>query len=514
LKGILQDIETNSQNNKIISALSKIQKDIAQEKLVSPAIWMMSDFQSQSNEFSQSLKNQLKNLNNGQLLFFPIKYEQENYSLVNASFPEQLLEINNELKISALLNNEGNSGKIPLSLFIEGERAGRTTLNFSERNELRTDFSFIPTKPGVLNGELALSADPFMADNTHYFSVHIPAKLQVLLVRNSDRDSPYLTKALQVYGKDKLQLKSTDQDAFATENLFRYDIIIFSDLEGINISQINTFLDQGGGALILPNRDGARQNYNQFSNKIGLPEWNRTQNFSENNYVKLGNIKEEHPIFQNIWQGEKKLAVQFYQIPWFNITNQKVLASYENDAPFLIIPQEQTNVVLMATNPAENWTDIQLTGLFVPLLHRIISYLGGQTDFNFSYTVGDTIQLNQFNLDNTQNLLISTPSGREYKPEVKQGEIIFKRTTEPGIYDIYNKNREATSFAVNISAKEKQCQYLDSEALQKFSTNQNNLLVYSENSSTSQKTAGEISHWLLIAVLALAIFEIWLVRGE
>jgi hypothetical protein len=513
IKNILKDLETVSDKGRMTSALQTIQADVEDNQTVSPAVWILSDFQVAGQEMTRSLEAGLKNLNNCRILLFPIAYGEENYSIVGASFPDQIVEINNEINVSGLVDSEGQAGEVPISLFLEGERAGRTTLDFKNSRENTTEFEFIPTSPGVLNGKLALPADKFMQDNDHYFSIHIPEKLRVLITGRNQQEKEYLIKAARIRGANKFETKFVSRDAFATEDLFNYDVIILSELTGINTNLLNTFLERGGGLLVLPDQDERLAEYNKMAGKLTLPRWDRVQKMTGNNFIKLGNIEDEHPIFRDIWQGKKVLEPEFYQIPVFKVNGQKVIASYENGAPFLMVSGNSSNIILMATNPSEKWTDIQFTGLFAPLIHRVLSYLGGQTQFNFSYTTGDTIQLSRFNLENTQDITISTPSDKEYLPEINGGEKIFRKTLETGIYNIYYKNRKKTSFAVNVSEAEKKLQYLSAKELQNIDS-LNYIQMYDENKQVEQTTTGEVSHWLILMVLLMAAGESWLARSE
>ena len=513
IKNILKDIKIVPDKGRLTSALKTILADVQKNNLVSPAIWILSDFQVSSQELKRKIEAGFKDLNNGRILLFPIEFGEENYSIVEASFPDQILEINNEITVSGLVDSEGQAGEVPISLFLEGERAGRTTLDFKNRREIPSEFEFIPTSPGVLNGKLSLPADQFMKDNDHFFSIHIPEKIRVLITGENQQEKEYLIKAARVKGSNRFETKFISRDAFATEDLFKYDVIILSDITGINTNLLNTFLERGGGLLVLPDRKERLQDYNRLADKLALPRWDRVQKLSGNNFLKLGNIEDDHPIFRDIWQGKKVLEPEFYQIPIFAEKGQKVIASYENGAPFLMVAGNSRNIILMATNPSETWTDIQFSGLFAPLVHRVLSYLGGQTRFNFSYTAGDTIRLSRFNLDNMEDVTILTPSGREYLPETYTGEKIFRKTLETGIYNIYYKNRKKNSFAVNVSEAEKKLQYLSAKELQSIDS-LDYIQVYDENKQVKQTTTGEVSHWLILMVLLLAAGESWLARSE
>lgn len=510
---ILLTLETNANQGRNLAALATIKSDITREQLVSPIIWIMSDFQRETDNYLQEFPQKLAELPTERILLFPAKYQQENYAIVESLFPDQILELNNDLTISAIVDHEGEEGKIPLSLFLESERAGRSTLDFKGRSRIEADFSFVPTQPGVLNGNFSLSTDRFTGDNDHYFSIHIPEKIRILYSGEGKEQDHYIPKAVQARANQRFELKFVSSNRFATQDLFSYDVVILSDLQGVNINLIESYLTQGGGIFIIPDRTGSRDGYNKLARELDLPIWRETLTFSRNNYIKLGNIAENHPIFQNIWQGERQLPAHFYQVPVFDTGDNQIVASYENGDPFLVLPSNRSNILLMATNPAENWSDIQFTGMFAPLVHRILSFLGGQTEYNFSFLVGDTIHLENFNIDDYEGLRIATPDGDEFKPETRDGKRVFSRSRQAGIYDIYRKNRKIRSFAVNVSPQEKQCRYLSLSDLKNKDTD-SKFIIYDKNNIEGRESAGEISYWILLLVFSLAAIETWLTKNE
>ncbi|HMA62235.1 MAG TPA: BatA domain-containing protein [bacterium] len=507
----LTEVEVSSMNGDLIKTLNTIHKDIQKSKLVSPLIWVLSDFQKPDGDYTAELEAKISDLSEYQMLFFQAQFSEENYSIVEAIFPNQLLEINSPVSISTQTQNEGQSGQIPLGLFLEGERAGRSLLDFSDKNTQFSEFQFIPTSSGVLNGKLSLSDDNFLADNEHYFSVHIPEKIKLLLTVGEE-EANYLQKAIQV-NKSGLSLETVNRQEFAARDLYNFDVIILSQIEGINLDLITSYLEQGGGLLIIPGQDEDRQYYNQFARKNQLPIWTQTRSFSGDNYLKLGTIDEQHPIFQNIWKGQRKFNARFYRIPEFKSNNHQVIATYEQGQPFLMIPKNNSQIVIMATNPSRSWSDIQFTGLFAPLVHRILTYLGGQKDFNYSYTIGDTISIGDFNIEDTQDLTITTPSAAEYIPGGEENKI-FDKTQDPGIYKIYTRNQPVSAFAVNISKHEKKCEYLSNQDFEKLGSIYGSNLIFNKDKTQKQTTAGELSPWIFFLTLGLIFAETWLSQSE
>ena len=109
---ILLTLETNANQGRNLAALATIKSDITREQLVSPIIWIMSDFQRETDNYLQEFPQKLAELPTERILLFPAKYQQENYAIVESLFPDQILELNNDLTISAIVDHEGEEGHI------------------------------------------------------------------------------------------------------------------------------------------------------------------------------------------------------------------------------------------------------------------------------------------------------------------------------------------------------------------------------------------------------------------
>jgi len=511
VENLINKIESTKLKGKILPGVKTIANSIKNSNEVSPAIWILSDFQETRSQFKTELARALKKISSARVVLFSENTNLDNYAIKKVSFPQQLLGVKQNISLRVQLTQTSGEKEVPLSLFKEKDRIGRTSVDFSENNTWVKDFQFSADQHGLLQGRIELSPDNYLSDNSYYFSINIPDKYRILVIGGKNQNNKYLVNAIEAGTKNRYSTELIAPSQFGSKNLNKYDILIISGGLELDFDLLNSFLKQDKGILIVSGSETKKAELNQLISKLGLPEWKTTTSLQQSNYIKLKEPNLKTPLLEGLWKGRNNLYGKYFKIPIFktNVKKSKVAIEYENGYPFLMFRRDTINAALMATNLDLKWTDMVYTGFFPALVKRTLSYLGGQINFKYNYFIGDTVNIDKMDLA-VNEVSIITPEDKEYYTEEIKGETVFKRTEEPGIYEVRSRNRRIMKFAVNISEQERNCQYLKINELKEIRNQVEELEVYHLSEQTSQKSSYELSHLLFALIIILAGAETWI----
>ncbi len=476
---ILKKYEVLPSISNINKALLNIHKDIIEKEEASANIWIFSDFQKSNwvNSTNNSQVNKLFNTTGTRVVLFPIKENINNVAIKDLKIVDQIIEPGKIVNLTSTLVNWGKEEvEIPVSLYLENERASQILLKIPAYGEKSVSFEFVPIKAGNLSGKINIRNDNLIFDNNRYFVINIPKQINVLIVGRDHENDKFLLKALNTFSSSLFKIKYISPALMAMENLYNYDEIIFSDIDRLptGISNlVKKFTEDGRGIILLPGTGSDPETYNKYwVQEFGLPKWKNTRESTNNNFISLGNILEKHPVFKGVWRNinDFKNYPEFYKIPGFLCDSRHlVLMNFEDSTPFIIEMTDQGHFFLIATSPGKNWTTFQLSGFFPVLLQRMLLYLANNSFQEWSYSTLDTLNFKGLETINSTDISILTPDDRRFLPNNSgQNNFNFYNTQLPGIYKIYSKSELFRKFVVNINKDEQIGEFLDEKDYKKL----------------------------------------------
>lgn len=528
---LLKSIRLTNQRGRIDHALQQIQRDILECREPNPAIWIVSDFQKsswQSAELPVPAIQSLFNQTAARAILFPLFGDKKNVALVEAAIPSQILESECVATLRARVVKWGESAlETPVALFLNDQKLGQSLLSISGTSQAEVQFEFIPGKTGFLPGYLKINDDNLLTDNLRFFLLNIPARIRVLIVTRFPEDAAYIQRSLSLKGMSVIEAKVVAMELFGIEDFTAWDLLIFSNVDQVpgNIGQrIRDFLNTGKGILIFPGKDCTPADFNSlWSDQFGFPRWRTTRQAEPNLSLRIGKIKQNHPIFRNVWRENRSLfySPDFYLVPGFSLgQRQTAIANFEDNSPFLIeLPTEKGIGLLMATAPIKEWTNLPLTGLFPTLMNRLILYLSRQGLHEPEYNVGDTVRTGLLRND-TGGLNVQTPDGRAIKviTDKQTGQISFSETETPGIYFITSKGQTIKGVVVNNPAEEGDPIFLRENDFKELILHHPDRMdcyfIGDSELGSRLHQAREYSDWLILMVFLLALVESYLGRAN
>ncbi len=526
----ISEIRTKPFLGRIDKSLITATKDIEKSHEASASVWIVSDFQKGSWESAKLPEHPIRRIlkqKGIRSVLFPANQSGSNAAIYRVEIPEQINEKGSLSQVKAFIENWGKEEKeVPVSLFLEGERVGQTVVTVAPHKRRDVSFDFIPMVSGPLSGVIKIGEDNLLNDNKRYFVLNIPQTIRVLIVGRDAEDGRFLMRALQVENSSLIEVKFVPPGLLPMEDFLNYDVIIFSNIDKIQSSaktSLQSFLNKGRGIIIFPGNECSPEVFNSFwADGFGFPKLKGTRRSSGESYLKIGNLRLDHPIFKGLWRRDErpKSSPYFYTIPGFLTgRNHSVIMNFDDGTPLLIESNvENGKGFVLSTSPVKGWTNLQVTGLFPTLVQRMILYLAGNAVQTHEYLTGDTIRFERSGRELLNNPVVITPTGRKFTPVFSKeyGEYWFRDTDEPGCYDVYSNGKKVKSFAVNIHSNENEGNFLNEEDFKAIVDIQpSRIAVFREGSSdeTSRlQLSHEYSFLFLIFALIVAAAETYIGR--
>jgi len=200
----------------------------------------------------------------------------------------------------------------------------------------------------------------------------------------------------------------------------------------------------------------------------------------------------------------------------------KTLFTLDRGAPLFI---EKTvgrgRVIACATSANPEWTNMPLQMVFVPLVQRLVSYLGTPDSAAASLVVGSSVQLGLQEGRGDEVYELTDPAGKqtEVKARKEANGVVLATppTREPGLYDLRPKGASddiARKFAINVSPAESDLKPLTAGEVEKLATRFQ--AGYADNYDgyqrldRSRRHGSELWQFALLILLVLLFVEVLL----
>lgn len=262
----------------------------------------------------------------------------------------------NTIDISAVINNSDNdSTSIPVSLYGNDKLVAKSTL----KNQNTTTTFTIPNNTKI-NGKVSLNDAHLQFDNTFYFNINTPEKINVLAISNN-APNKFLKR---IYTTDEFNLTTTTLSSLNYNVLKNQNLIVLNELENLPIALTNSLLDftaNGGYIAIIPSEKSNIKTYNQLTGTTFISEL-------ITNEKKITSINYAHPIFKDVFTKQ----TSNFQYPkvnsYFKTTPSNHILSFENKQPFLL--QKQNIFIFTAALNSSN-SNFKKSPLIVPTFYNI-----------------------------------------------------------------------------------------------------------------------------------------------
>jgi hypothetical protein len=398
---------------------------------------------------------------------------------------------NIELKV-IVKANQTNLSNLSVSLYNNNLLLAKSSV--SENNEA----SF--TLPnGVVNGKITIDDANLNFDNTLYFNINQPEKINVLSINETDDN--YLKR---IYTSDEFNYNNVGLSQLNYNIIGEQNLIVLNGINNIPVSLINAvnqFTNQGGIILIIPSDNIELNSYNQlYKNYSSLIS-------SEKNVT---TINYAHPILSGVFEKQ----ISNFQYPkvnsFYTLTSGQNILQFDDGKSFL---SQQGNIFAFAASLSTENSNFINSPLIVPVLYNI-----GKLSLKLPelfYTIGTN---NSFDVNASlkqDEILKLRGNNREIIPQQRNFNNKVSINTEEtpdiaGIYSIFNNDVNIKSVSYNYNRKESNLIYMDLSGIEKANINDSVPQIMA--SIKNDTNVNELWKWFTIFALVLLIVEMLILK--
>ncbi len=418
--------------------------------------------------------------------------------------------------LSTRVRNDGPESAV--QLWSDGERVDERDL--PALTSAAASFRHLATRMGYFQGSLRLSEDALQADNTYFFTYRVAARPVVLVVDTDPdlRNAFFLRTAFELGAAAQFTFRQSSR--LTSSALTDVNVVFAADfptLSQVEIALLERFATAGGGVILSfgPNTD--LEGYASALRQLGIagdqPMEFRQSEAGED--FLLGRIDDRHPVFAPFARSgtgamlRPKFRRYVRLIPDSTAT---VPAAYNSGDPFLLEKRQEAGRLLAFTSTLSTlWTDLPLSGVFVPLLHHAAAHSFETAAAQEQYVIGDVVSLPGTSGDVWD---VRAPDGNVYKVDVDEAENgFFRETEQPGHYVAVQESRRFP-FSVNTDPAESLLELRDEEEAYAAVAGRPGVLAPTpeEAALVLQDEEREQKLWRAVIMLLIGLFflETWL----
>lgn len=482
-KKIAKDIQpTALQGDLKIASWSAI--DIFNKsEAASRELFIISDFQKNGLDPATIKEIRSQMLESVKLFFLPVFHtDDKNISVDSARIVNQLIEKNISLQIDAVLHNQNQKEYLNsmLSLILDGNRVAQNNISLPASESKVVRFHSDVSQNGHISGYVECESDALLEDNRFYFNFYIPENVKLLHLVPQRQFESYLPTILKpaldkkIFSYDRISLAE-----WPAQNFSQYQAIILEGLETIPPELANRLLQysrKGNGLFLIPGSNLTIGQVNDVLKQLGIGQIIGREGAAADlrNFVSVGRINWDHPLFEGLFQERKDLKPinfsAYYKIKPAS-TSESVIRLQNNDALLLESKREQGPVFFLASPLQPDWTNLLIRGFVVPLVYRILYYSVTKNSApRIHLQVGESFSQVFRNLNPPYEFSLYRPGGMEEKisPSFRGPDVILQidKNDEPGNYRILQGEQLIAVYSVNHPASESLQEYYREDELQ------------------------------------------------
>ncbi len=466
------------------------------KEYINKEIFIISDGEKSFFEKFENLKEQLSSY---YFYFIQLPKIKNNYSIIDVSLENDNIAVDSEIVLDIKVKNNGQNviSNALLELKIDGINVGQQLVTLDPNITKTYTFKTSLASAGIHKCLITLPEDDNSLDNSFYYLIDIPKKININILNNKNI---YINESMQALSKitDNINIKF-DNSISINED----DIIILSKDSEISKKLLLSYIENGGHAIYFPKSDDIdypnylyefleiskneiKQNNTSFYNQIDTTS--KAISFLKNNYNNL----------------------EFYRYIPLDININTMLKLNNQKSIWNRFDIDNGIIDVFAFSNDLNWTNFPIKGSYISFLNQLIYSTYKYNNLNLS-NGSDWIPkipnsflntLVYFNLNFNNSKIINT----------KDPLIIIP---EKGFHDLSTSNQKIIEIASNINTDELKNIILNKKQIENYFPNK---FLYIEDDILSSiqisKYGNELWRFLLYIVIILVIIEMILSNGK
>jgi len=523
--GSIHNLQCFYGNSKWLESLTHSIKLFDEHPNINKELIIISDFQFTNKNFEQILPQipdvsiYLFQINSGEII---------NVSIDSLVIVNKIFEINKTIKLNVFVRNSSQDlvRDIELHLFIDDKRVAHQTFDLESQEKKVIPLSFQSKKYGKHQGYIEISDDDLMADNRFFFTIDIPAEINVLFV--DDTPSSYILSAFSsINANSNINITTEHYSSWARQSFNDYNIIFISNptiLTAILLDRIKIFMDQGGTLIFMPGEETTINDLNKLLHKLRFDiDFRRLiSSSSAEEYYTIKKPDIQHPMFEGLFVQEPVSFSQPKFFKYYEIAPRfagEAVLSLNNNAPFLIYSHNQNgSLYILASYIDTDWSDLQYKGIFLPLLLRLFYFAAINLNTNFDsspddeiiYTLDKEIGQGEYHIVHAEGELqkiVPEPIG-------SKSVFIIDQLNQPGNYTLMSGKDNVATFSINVDTRSLLSSTKD---LKIHLSNNENITIFEEQENIEKilqlaRYGQEIWQHLVILTLLISVIELIIIK--
>ncbi len=401
----------------------------------------------------------------------------DNVAVTDVEIESRIIESGEPLRLTATLSNHGDDpieGYVA-SAYLNDQRVAQASADLPVETPTEFTLTFTARERGWLPGRVRIGGDAFEQDNTRFFTLHVPRERELLLIAGRDVPTRYLDLAFSSRlseGGMPFVIEDIAEGNLAAADLSAYDVVLLAGpatLSSGEINRLERFVSEGGGLLFFPGAAASASDYNALFDALGGGSLSgfAGSTGSRQPVASFESVDTEHPLFRGVFQdaqGEVNVEeprINFVMNYAPSSPRGQTLIELSSGFPFLQeLRHGRGAALIFAVAPAPQWSDLPVSGLFVPLLYRSAYYVStGGGRGGDALTVGRPGELRLSGVSGPAPVHLEAPSGETFLPEQRPvyGALLLsidESVRAPGIYDVRREEELIRRVAYNLAPRE------------------------------------------------------------
>jgi hypothetical protein len=395
-----------------------------------------------------------------------------NQGLIAASPVGHLLAAGRKATLEVELQNYGEETRfeLPLEVYVDGRRIAQELLHLNPESRTKRHIEFTPERGGQVTVQVEIGEDDFGTDNVLSSVLTIPELIRVLLIGERTEDTYFVEQALSAaldHG-EQIQVHRALVSELTPYHFAESDVIVMSNVSRLSrgmIDRLKNRIAKGAGLLITLGRNVDVRHYNgellpsllpsKLVSVVGKPSQVQT-------YHSFEQPLPSHTLFQNVKpSGGFRIPPRFYA--FYKVQpneSTEAIVAYNSGPPAVIEGNIESGITLLLSTSLEqdlSWTDLPVSGLFIPFLHQAVRYLAVGSFGQSNYEVGQPVYREIRGIQAREaHLQPPTGEARTIWPEQRGARPVWPvgEVDEPGLWEIYANERLADRFASHVDRVE------------------------------------------------------------
>jgi hypothetical protein len=387
--------------------------------------------------------------------------------------------------VASLINRSGAAvDALPVSLAIDGREVQTVTTRMDANGSTAVSFAPFTLGHAFLRGSVRAGTDALPADNTFHFVLSPARPLGVLIVER--REAPgdtslFLRRALGVGTAPRFAIDLRPPDLVSDRELEGRSVVILNDVplsDSALARRLTAFVQRGGGLFHVIGDRSAWPSESPIAPAVLGSAVDR----STGRPATLGTLDYSHPVFE-VFKAPRSgdfSAARFYRYRAVTApASDRVLARFDDGGVAMAGASEGRGRTLLWTSTLDNfWNDLVLKPVFVPFLHRVMTYLADYVETPPWLTVDQVVDA-RLRLQSGDRgtaeaepppasgaFIALTPSGRRVETAPGRGLV---ELSEQGFYEIRDPAQSGAAagvIAANVDIAESDLTPMDPRELE------------------------------------------------